>query len=138
MARCRGMSGRQPGVERQQTRLGAGADQGQGEDQGGGEAAVLAVADCVEAVRPLRSGKQAEAEQQRCRAEAGHDEVEIGGAARFRLLVVGEHEHPGGERHELPGEQEAEGVVGQQDEVHAGEERRKEGENASGAGPSTA
>ena len=40
------------------------------------------------------------------------------------------HQRPGGERHELPGHQEGEGVVGQDDEVHAGEEGRIERQHA--------
>ena len=44
--------------------------------------------------------------------------------------MVRHHQRPGGERHELPGEQEGEGIVGEHDEVHAGEERRIERQHA--------
>ena len=40
------------------------------------------------------------------------------------------HQRPGRERHELPGEQEGEGIVGDDDEGHAGEEQRIEGQDA--------
>ena len=40
------------------------------------------------------------------------------------------HQRPGRERHELPGEQEGEGVVGDDDEGHAGEEQRIERQHA--------
>ena len=45
-------------------------------------------------------------------------------------MVVRHHQRPGGQRHELPGDEEGEGVVGQHDEVHAGEERRIEWQHA--------
>ena len=47
-------------------------------------------------------------------------------------MVVRHHQRPGGQRHELPGDEEGEGVVGQHDEVHAGEKRRIERQHAAG------
>ena len=46
--------------------------------------------------------------------------------------MVGHHQRPGRERHELPGDKEGEGVIGQDDEVHAGQKRGIEREHASG------
>ncbi len=40
------------------------------------------------------------------------------------------HQRPRGERHELPGKEERERVVGEHDQVHAGEEGREEGQHA--------
>ena len=42
------------------------------------------------------------------------------------------HQCPGGERHEFPCDQEGEGVVGQHDEVHAGQEGGKERQHPGG------
>ena len=44
--------------------------------------------------------------------------------------MVRHHQRPRGERHELPGQQERERVVGEHDQVHAGEKRREERQHA--------
>ena len=46
------------------------------------------------------------------------------------LAMVRHDQRPGAQRHELPGEQEGEGVGGQDHEVHGGEERREERQHA--------
>jgi hypothetical protein len=46
------------------------------------------------------------------------------------VTVVRHHQRPGRERHELPGQQESEGVVGEDDQVHGGEKSGKEGKHA--------
>ena len=46
--------------------------------------------------------------------------------------MVRHHQRPRRERHELPGDQEGEGVVGEHDEVHAGEKGRIERQHALG------
>ncbi len=48
------------------------------------------------------------------------------------VMVVRHHQRPGGQRHEFPGNKESEGIVGQHDQVHAGEKRRIEWENPTG------
>jgi hypothetical protein len=40
------------------------------------------------------------------------------------------HQRPGGERHELPGDQKAEGVISHHDEVHRGKVRGIERQHA--------
>ena len=81
-------------------------------------------------VAPVRPGKEREGEKETQGPEARHDEVDVAGAQVLRLLVMRHDERPGGERHELPGEEEGEGVVGEDDEVHPGEERREERQDA--------
>ncbi len=82
--------------------------------------------ECVSAVR---SGEQAEREQQCECAEARHHQIDIARAHVLFDLVVRHHQRPRRKRHELPTEQEGEGVVGEDDEVHPGEEERVEGQN---------
>ena len=81
----------------------------------------------VAAVGP---GEQAEGEQQRQRAEARHDDIDVARAQVLAQPVVRHHQRPGRQRHELPGEQEGEGVVGEDHQVHAGEEQRIERQHA--------
>ena len=88
--------------------------------------------DLGEGVAAAAAGKQAECQQQRQRAEARHDDVDVAGAPVLGIAVVRHHQRPGRQRHELPGDQEGEGVVGQDDEVHAAEECRIEGQHAAG------
>jgi hypothetical protein len=68
----------------------------------------------------VAAGEQAESEQQGHRAEAGHQQINVAGADVLRFFVMRHHQRPGGERHELPGDQKAEGIVSQYDEVHCG------------------
>src|SRR6476646_10746480 len=72
MARRRWVGERQPGVQRHEARLGAGADQHQNEDERDEAGGDLAVADRIECVGAVRSGQQSEGDQQRKRAEARH------------------------------------------------------------------
>ena len=87
------------------------------------------VPDLGEGVAAAAAGKQAEGQQQRQRAEARHDDVDEARAAVLGIAVVGHHQRPGRQRHELPGDQEGEGVVRQDDEVHGAEECRIEGQH---------
>ena len=80
MARRRRMGERQPDMQRHETRLRAGADQGEDEDERGKSGGGVALADRVEGVSALRPGEQAEGEQQRERAEARHDQIDVAGA----------------------------------------------------------
>ena len=74
-----------------------------------------------ERVKSVRAGEQAEGEQQRERAEARHHQIDVAGAHVLRDAMVRHHQRPRGERHELPGEQERESIVGKHDQRHAGE-----------------
>ena len=73
--------------------------------------------------------KQAEGEQQRHCPEARHDEIDVTGASVVPDPVVGHHQRPGAERHELPGQKEGEGIGGQDNQVHARQESRIEGQH---------
>ena len=85
-----------------------------------------------ERISAVRPGKQAEGEQERERAEARHHQIDVAGAHVLPDLIVRHHQRPRRKRHEFPGEQEGESVVGEDDEVHAGEEERVEGQHALG------
>ena len=130
VARRRRVGERQPGMQRHETRLRAGADQHKNENERDERWRVLALADRIEGESPVRPGEQAEGEQKRERAEARHDQIDIARAQILAHLIMRHHQRPGGERHELPGEQEGEGIVGDDDEGHAGEEQRIEGQHA--------
>ena len=82
----------------------------------------------------LWAGQQAESEQQGQAAEGRHDEVDEAGAraAMAGVALMRHHQRPGGQRHQFPGEQKHEGVVGDGDERHAGEEGGIERQDASG------
>jgi hypothetical protein len=87
-------------------------------------------ADCVEGVGAVGPGKQAEGEQKREGAEARHHQIDIARAQILAHVIMRHHQRPGRQRHELPGEEKGEGVVGDDDEGHGGEEQRVEGEHA--------
>ena len=78
-------------------------------------------ADGIEHIVAVGAGQQAEGEQQRQRAEARHHQIDIAGAQVLAILMVRDHQRPRGQRHELPRHQEAEGVVGEHDQIHGGE-----------------
>ena len=121
---------RQPDMQRHQARLRAGAEEDQDQDQSGergGRAAHLG-----ERVSAAAAGEQSEGEQQAERAEARHDDVDVAGAPVLGIAVMRHHQRPGRQRHELPGDEEREGVVGQHDEVHAGQKRRVERQHPAG------
>jgi hypothetical protein len=86
----------------------------------------LAGADGVEVITAIGTRQQTKGQQQRQGAEAGHDQVEIAGAGIGRVLMMGHDQRPRTQRHEFPGEQEREGVIGQQHQVHPGQKRRVE------------
>ena len=130
VARRRRVGKRQPGMQRHETRLRAGADQHKNENECDERWRVLALADRIEDESPVRPGEQAEGEQKREGAEARHDQIDIARAQILAHLIVRHHQRPGGERHELPGEQEGEGIVGDDHEGHACEEQRIEGQHA--------
>ena len=130
MARRRGMGERQPSMERHETRLRAGADQNENENERRERCRGMALADRVEGVLPFRTRQQAEGEQQSERAEARHDEIDIARPHILAQLVVRHDQCPRGQRHEFPGEEEGEGVVGNRDEIHAGKKERIERQHA--------
>ena len=120
------MGERQPGVQRNQAALRAAADERGRQHQGGDHRLGRMGADGVEGIAAGRPGEAAEGEQQRHRADRRHDEIEMAGAPAFRVGVAGHDQRPRGERHQLPGEQEGVGVVGDQHEVHRRGEQRKQ------------
>ena len=87
-------------------------------------------ADRVEGVGAVGPGKEAEGEQKREGAEARHHQIDIARAQILAHMIVRHHQRPGRQRHELPGEEKGEGVVGDDDEGHGGEEQRVEGQHA--------
>jgi hypothetical protein len=107
--------------------FGAGADESEDQDDGGKRAAAGADVGKSVTARPTR--EQSKGQQQRQRAEAGHQDVNIGRLPMVWIMMVREHERPGGDGHQLPGKQEAETIVGKHDEVHAGNKQGIEGED---------
>ena len=126
VARRGGMGERQPDVERIQAGLGARARQRQREDDAGQRRRRDVSAHRRERIAARRTGQQREGEQQRQRAEARHDNVDEPGPRVAGVAVARHDQRPRGERHELPGDEKRVGVVGEQHQVHAGEERRIE------------
>ena len=122
----RRMSEWQPYVERNKAGLGTCAEQYESQDSGGDELGWLGSTHRVESVISARSRQQAESQQQRQRTEARHDEINVSCPRVVLFAMVRHDERPRGERHELPGKQEREGIVRQHDKIHAGKERREE------------
>ena len=125
MARRRRVRARQPHVERDQPRLGAEADQREREHRaarapaqpGGGRPEI----DEIERGRP-RAEPEERGEQER-EPDLGHPEVPVAGADRLRILVVGQHQEIGGQRHALPREQEGHHVVGERHQAGGEQEQ---------------
>ena len=130
MARRGGMRERQPGVQRHDAGLRSGADQRKHQGECGDARCRVRGTHRVEAVAAGWSGQQAEAQQQGEAGEACHDDVDVAGVRIAGFAMVRHHQRPGGERHQLPGEQEAERVVGDNHQVQPGEERRIERQHA--------
>ncbi len=124
------MGERQPDVQGREPGLGAGADQRRDESQDCEARGRRGGADRREGVMPVRAGEKREGDEQRERAETGHHQVDIARARILVLAVVRHHQRPGGERHELPRQQEGIGVGGDQDEVHARKEGGEERQHA--------
>ncbi len=71
-----------------------------------------------------KPGHDAEGEQDGDRAHMGDDEIEKGGPPVLDPFVLEEDQKIGGGRHQFPGDQEEQGVVGQDDQEHPGEKER--------------
>ena len=84
MARRGGMRERQPDVERHKPGLGAGAEQCQGENRRGNGGGELGIANRVERVTAGRTGQETEAQEQRQRAKARHQQGRYNRRARCR------------------------------------------------------
>ncbi len=121
VARRRRMGERQPDVQRDQAGLRAGAEKHQHHGERRREGGMGSEPHGREGVAAVRSREEAEGEQQAEGAETRHHKIDIGGAARGRVAVIGEHDRPRRQGHELPRQQEREGVVGEDDQIHAGE-----------------
>ena len=77
----------------------------------------------VERELPAAALQDAEAQQDRDRAEVRDQQVEEAGAADLRDAVLRRDQEIRRQRHRFPGDHERVGVVGQQHEAHAGEEQ---------------
>ena len=132
VARSGGMRKRQPDMQGHDPGFGAGADQRERENGACDSRRRHRAADALERVAARGAGEQAEGKQQRERAETCHEQVQIAGSGIAGPAMVRHHQRPGRKRHELPGKQERERVVGEHDEVHPGEECRKERQHAPG------
>ena len=117
-------------MQRHQACLRARANQRQQQHDHAGDHVRMTGPHRRKSVVAARSRKQTERQQQRQRAEACHHEIDETGARILRSAMVGHHQRPGRQRHELPRDQEAERVVRQHDEVHAGEIGREERQHA--------
>ena len=124
------MGERQPDMQRHDAGLRSGAEQDERQHQRAKPRRKLLGANRGEGISAVRAGKDAEGEKQRQRPGARHDDIDVAGAEIVGVAVVRHDQRPRGERHELPTEEEDEGVVGEQHEVHAGEEGRKERQDA--------
>jgi len=122
VARRGRMRERQPYVQRHDPGFRSGADQREDKRQHSHQRGGMRRAHLRECIKAVRPGQQAEAEQQRERAEARHNQVDVAGAHIVGHAMVRHHQRPRGERHEFPGDEEGEGVVGEHHERHAGEE----------------
>ena len=112
---------RQPGMQRHEAGLRAGADQHEDQHQRRQPGGWHARRGWRRRRSCRRAGEQAEGEQQSQRAEARHQQIDVAGAHIVAVAMMRDHQRPGGERHELPRHQEAEGIVGQHHEIHGGE-----------------
>ena len=113
----------QPGVQRQQARLGAEA--GEREQKGRRQQAAAArhLAHRGKGVGAAAALQRAEAQQNRSGAEVGEQQVEVARTPHLGQAVVAGDEEVGGERHRFPGHHEEVGVVGEHHQRHAGEEQ---------------
>ncbi|MEY9882092.1 hypothetical protein ABIA43_003626 [Bradyrhizobium sp. USDA 328] len=125
------MGERQPSVQRHQAGLGAGAQQHEDHNHAGQRSGRMRGSDRIEIVTGA-AREQAEGEQQRQRAETRHQKIDIAGADILDLPVMRHDHRPGGQRHEFPGDQEAEGIVCQHDDIHRCEIGGIERQHASG------
>ena len=77
------------------------------------------------------TGQNAVGEKQKGAADHRHQQVDEGRPAILRVVVLKNHEEIAGDRHQLPGEHEGEGIGGQQHQQHAGD--KQAGEQCQGA-----
>ncbi len=94
MARRRRVGERQPDVQRHETGLGTGADQREHQDHGGYLCRRRRLANGLERIASRRPGEQAEAEHQRERSQARHDEIEVTCEGVARPAVMRHHQGP--------------------------------------------
>ncbi len=117
-------------MQRHEAGLRACADQNEPQDDGRENRRPLHLADAFKGVVSGGTCEQAERQQQRKRAETRHHEIDVAGLDILPDAMVRHHQRPGRERHELPRHEEREGIGGQNDEIHAREEHRIEGQHA--------
>ena len=113
----------QPGVQGQDSGLAPESDQGQKERDGRPARGRRHLPHGLKAVVAAAALQRAEAKQDRDRAEVRHQEVEIARAADLRVSMITGDQEVGRQRHRLPAHHEEVGVVGQQQQRHAGKEQ---------------
>ena len=112
----------QPGMQRHQTGLHAEAEEDQPERHAGPNRRQLGGTHGREGEAVAEGGQHAEPEQDAQAADMGHQQIEKGRASVGRLLVLKGDQEVGRQRHDLPGDHEEKGVVGQDDQEHPGQE----------------
>ena len=117
---------RQPGVQRDQTRLHAEADEDQREGQLGPERRQLGRAHGGEGEPTAERGQHTVTQQDAQPADMRHQQIQKGGTAIGRLLMLEGDQKIRRQGHQLPGDHEQEGIVGQHDQQHAGQEQSGE------------
>ena len=88
VARCRRVRGRQPSVQRHETGFRSRADDHEQKHEGGFERRERVRAHRIEEIISAARRHHAEGENQRQRADEGHDEIKRAGAAVFLLAVL--------------------------------------------------
>jgi hypothetical protein len=120
------MGQRQPGMQWNEPALRAAADERGYQHQGRDCMLGGMGADDVKGIATGRTGQAAEGEQQRHRAAGRHEQVEMASPPALGVGMARNNQRPRAERHQLPEEQEAVGVVGDQHEIHRrGEDREQ-------------
>ena len=117
---------RQPDVQRHDARLDAEADEEKQKRRVAlvGRHFVAKGVKRVKAVAARRLEQQQETKNEAARADVRHDEVKHAGVARLFLFVLEAHEAVGRQRHDFPGDEEKEGVVGEEHQRRGQQQQR--------------
>jgi hypothetical protein len=86
----------------------------------------MPAADVGKGIAAVGARQQSEGEQERERAEARHDQIDVSRADVIAGAMMRHDQRPRRQRHEFPRHQKREGVVGEHHDAHAGEKRRIE------------
>ena len=118
----RRMGLRQPRMEGHHARLRPETEEGQREGQRGDAGGKCMGTERLELKRAGGRGHGEERARDHQKADMGHDEVQKTALER-RFRPVDDDEHVGRERHQLEEHEEPKSVVGQDDEIHGGDEQ---------------